>query len=82
MLRLRIAITEPSRVAKPVPIAREVAPIERIHGKMLCAESVASAISSICKTTLAERIGNPPGFSKSAAQLRHGYAVASKCKMP
>lgn len=82
MLRLRIAITKSSRVAEPVPIAREVALIERIHSEVLCAQSTSSAISSICETTLTKRIGNSPDFGKSAAKLRYSYNGASKSKMP
>jgi hypothetical protein len=65
-----------------MPIAREVAPIERVHRKVLCAESVASAISSVCEATLAEGLGNPADLCKSASQLGHRDGIMSKCEMP
>lgn len=82
VFRLRVVITESSSLTKPMPIARQVAPIERVHRKVLCAESVASAKSSICEATLAEGFGNPANFCKSAPQLGHRDGVTSKCEMP
>lgn len=81
-LALGVVVATPCSTSKPMPVADEVATIERVHGQVLCANGIAPTERAIGEHFLTPRVGHAARLLEAVTKHQHARWVMTESKMP
>lgn len=56
---------------QPISVGCKIAPIESVHGEMLCGILIAASMRSVIQASPAEPVSNPPLYREGVSERDH-----------